>query len=141
MKNLFSILLISVLLISCSSDDTAQEDTFNQKINPPSWLIGQWKYQNSDDLGFTFTNDNMIEGEINGTVYDYINWKENVNSIELKVVEKQQADNYIVEFYHTRGLPEPRLFVYREFIRVSNTEVHRRISANSDSVLKLFKEN
>ncbi|WP_372757999.1 hypothetical protein [Mariniflexile sp.] len=51
-------LLISVSMLSCSSDDSDSNNS-NFKFNPPSWIQGVWFEENSQS-GLKFTSDDII---------------------------------------------------------------------------------
>ena len=69
-------LFVTLLMISCSSDDDSQ--TTNSFINPPDWIIGTWLDESEPAFsqigGFQFTHDNLIDLDANGDVF--LNLKE-----------------------------------------------------------------
>lgn len=66
MKKLIFTLSLAVLpLFSCSSSDNDEENNTqtvvnNNKINPPSWIIGKWNSNNGVPSFYTFTSNDIV---------------------------------------------------------------------------------
>ena len=75
MRKFISIILISIILLSCSKDD---EKVKTQSLHPPEWLLGFWSQIDWEEqgylTGYTFESDNVqliIDGNISEEFKNY----------------------------------------------------------------------
>jgi len=92
MKKLI-VLLIPVLLLSCSGDDTKGAPVVVQTFNPPAWLYGEWVPEKSaQTTSFTFKNDDVCYYGVNT---HFTCWKDAVETT------KQNEPDYLFEQHST----------------------------------------
>ncbi|WP_060874328.1 hypothetical protein [Myroides odoratus] len=102
-KKITSALLLGTLLIgsvACSSSDdntsgseqqNSSKNTF--KINPPSWLHGEWGIGQQYKPEIKFTPNNII-GDNYGAFY-FENWREDYDDLNSPYIEKSEPTKYI----------------------------------------------
>ncbi|WP_410879476.1 hypothetical protein [Myroides sp. DW712] len=130
MKKSLLLLLLTVIFIGCSSDDSGDSNTNGNSFNPPSWILGKWttdissapsianRNLSSTELGFEFKTDDFcyitsgvttcfktMLGTIDGTI------TEEKSDTHYKVSVTMQGTSYN---YH--------------FVKVSDTEIQEIIS-------------
>lgn len=130
MKKSLLLLLLTVIFIGCSSDDSGNSNTDGNSFNPPSWILGKWttdvssvpridnRNLSSSELGFEFKADDLcyitsgvttcfktMLGTTNGTI------TEEKSDTHYKVSITIQATTYN---YH--------------FVKISDTEIQEIIS-------------
>ena len=98
MKKTISILLLSLIITSCSKSDSENSSSANNKsFHPPAWIQGTWVqfYGNiSSGSGYKFTSDNVCQVISGGqTCYkELLNTYDNSN-IEVNVNESINTNN------------------------------------------------
>lgn len=102
-KKITSALLLGTLLIgtvACSSSDdntsgseqqNSSKNTF--KINPPSWLHGEWGIGQQYKPEIKFTSNNII-GDNYGS-FNFENWREDYDGLNSPYIEKSEPTKYI----------------------------------------------
>ena len=104
MKKFYLLLLVSILIISCSKDDGAVNSTTS--INPPAWIHGTWRSEGAGGTSITglqFTaNDMILLGLTN------MSHKNNISSIiksggEVTVDENISQEDYDITIEYSMG--------------------------------------
>lgn len=57
MKKLLLVLISTVFLFGCSSDEDSGSNT---SFNPPSWIQGKWLDKDYPIMGYRFTNNDVL---------------------------------------------------------------------------------
>lgn len=96
-------LLLGTLLIAsvaCSSSDDNTSDIEQQnsskntfKINPPSWLHGEWGIDQPYKPEIKFTSNNII-GDNYGS-FDFEDWRDDFDRLDSPYIEKSEPTKYI----------------------------------------------
>lgn len=111
MKKTLILLSIILLIVACSrSDDASEEST--SKLNPPTWLQGNWKQDNVTKI--IVTNDNF-RTSAGGTE---TNWGEFFKTSNLPVVETVTESKYTIK-YGSNGI-----YNYLYFTKKSSNQMY-----------------
>ena len=93
------VLSTSATFVACSSsdDNTEQNQNSSYNINPPNWLHGTWKNSNGD--AFSFTSDDIIEGETSEDMvitWKWIHdlWRQLANYNQSKFYDVSKTNSY-----------------------------------------------
>ena len=100
-KNLF-LLLLCILTISCSKDDSH----YVNPITPPAWLQGTWEDENSENQGpgFEITADDIIVLSGSSRISQKDHLKSNHDSsISMGISEISNEGVYSLEFNYPEG--------------------------------------
>lgn len=102
-RKITSALLVSILLcgfLACSSSDdnsliveqeNIAKNTF--KINPPSWLHGEWGIGQQYTPEIKFITNNII-GDNYGS-FDFEDWRDDFDRLDSPYIEKSEPTKYI----------------------------------------------
>ena len=144
MKNVL-LFLTAILILSCSSDNSDEEDLFVEvNLSPPEWIIGTWL--DESNFGWKFSQNNaiwiiqgqedrnikmLLERELNN--WDFLTAKSDV------LRENKSDTNYdITEILYSTP-SEPSEFTYR-FLKISDTEI-RWVNGPGFQEYNLTKQN
>ena len=99
MKNLIKTFVVSLLLISCASDDPIITQS---RHDIPNWLIGEWESEDSEFNIFSklvVSRDNIISFDSDGNteIVDYNHFIESFD-FDLNVIEST-GDLYRIDMY------------------------------------------
>jgi len=111
MKKNTLILLLTLVLFSCSKDDDTMDP--NNLLNPPSWIQGTWMNEESE-FEFRFTSNDMFMFDMS-----YVNiFKMDVSSTFTKLYDKSSGTEYTI---HQKT--DAFDMVMYKFTKVSSTEI------------------
>jgi hypothetical protein len=97
------VLLITIITLSCSSDDS-DSNNLNFKFNPPSWIQGVWFEENSPS-GLKFTSDDIIRLTLdaNNNIIEEDSRKEYWSLFDGAYAIESSSDNFYNTEVHLAG--------------------------------------
>lgn len=97
------VLMLSTFLFSCSSNDDNNSNTSIQ-INPPTWIQGTWLESIDPDIGWRFTNDDIISiiGNVEMSQKEQLELGAN-NGQDVSVEEDSTSEYYSVQLNYPAG--------------------------------------
>ncbi|GAA4932892.1 hypothetical protein GCM10023314_01620 [Algibacter agarivorans] len=113
---LFTALIFSLILASCSSDGDSNSNS-NDKINPPGWIQGTW-INDLETGGFRITTDDICI--VTGNIQQC--YKDILKQTDGSVVQKNVKE-VITNDYYSIEITLSSVIITYEFERVSDTEI------------------
>lgn len=120
-NNLIKILLLSTLILSCSSNENSNEENTNNSTSSNS-IIGKWIWTTKIANGIS----TPANPSINGCPRNYIEFKEDNTSVE---VHYNSEDNCSMKSY-TRG----------NYVKEGNTIKYPPSTTDNEEILELTNE-
>ena len=130
MKKNTLILMLTLVLFSCSKDDDTANS--NISIHPPSWIQGTWLNEDSDSE-LKFTSNDMFFDDIS-----YVNsYKMDVISTISTLYDKSSNTEYSIHM--KTDAADMEMF---QFTKVSSTEIGMSagVIVNGEEYLTIFKK-
>ena len=103
-------LLLAILIVACSSDDSDSSNSNENSINPPAWIQGLW-LNDTSSVGFEFRDDNLCSTSTGNTicykefmtlmfhVYLYNNTKTEKNIKTQNNKQKAKLPLFLIRFF------------------------------------------
>lgn len=135
-KTLAKLIVISILVFSCSNDNDETND-LTQILNPPSWIIGTWQQTGTGTQGysteFEFTNTNVkysVDGDV---LYDFGMYGNNAVGGHNYVQEEIDITSSVYEIRRTHRYNGNIMEDWSwKWIKESNTSLRHELSLPTD---------